>query len=256
MPSNANLFQYGNLVFLAVSLLTSWLKFTNLFYFQVNPCKHPIVILKDVSYQELVSILQFMYKGEVNVRQEELSDFLKTAETLQIKGLTGDEPPAEDQPAKQTPPPASRTVDRPFKRRLVTPSHSPKPPPVLTSASRVASAKRSRADKPPAGNLTAVPNLSNIQNDVGRFAALNTPKCEPVDYDSDIEELDSKSEAMVRLLEGENSLSHQDDADSHQSHYDSPLQRVDSSPSHLQSLDTGIHSLLESSSALSNIQGM
>lgn len=60
---------------------------------QVNPCKHPIVILKDVSHKELVAILQFMYQGEVNVRQEELAAFLKTAEMLQIKGLTGSDSP-------------------------------------------------------------------------------------------------------------------------------------------------------------------
>jgi len=60
----------------------------------VNPCKHPIVILKDVGHKELVAILQFMYQGEVNVRQEELATFLKTAEMLQIKGLTGDDSPA------------------------------------------------------------------------------------------------------------------------------------------------------------------
>lgn len=60
----------------------------------MNPCKHPIVILKDVGHKELVAILQFMYQGEVNVRQEDLATFLKTAEMLQIKGLTGNDSPA------------------------------------------------------------------------------------------------------------------------------------------------------------------
>jgi len=32
-----------------------------------------------------------MYRGEVNVCQEELPSFLKTAEMLEVKGLTGDE---------------------------------------------------------------------------------------------------------------------------------------------------------------------
>lgn len=47
------------------------------------------MILKDTGYKELEALLQFMYRGEVNVRQEELTMFLKTAEMLQIKGLTG-----------------------------------------------------------------------------------------------------------------------------------------------------------------------
>lgn len=60
----------------------------------MNPCKHPIVILKDVGHKELVAILQFMYQGEVNVQQEDLATFLKTAELLQIKGLTENDSPA------------------------------------------------------------------------------------------------------------------------------------------------------------------
>ncbi|KAF2897314.1 hypothetical protein ILUMI_08862, partial [Ignelater luminosus] len=58
--------------------------------FQTNPCKHPIVFMKDVSYIALSDLLQFMYQGEVQVAQENLSTFIKTAEALQIKGLTGD----------------------------------------------------------------------------------------------------------------------------------------------------------------------
>ncbi|XP_014483519.1 PREDICTED: protein bric-a-brac 2-like isoform X3 [Dinoponera quadriceps] len=56
--------------------------------FKMNSCKHPIVILKDISYRDLSSMLHFMYQGEVNIKQEDISSFLKVAETLQIKGLT------------------------------------------------------------------------------------------------------------------------------------------------------------------------
>ncbi|XP_029822333.3 protein tramtrack, beta isoform isoform X6 [Ixodes scapularis] len=61
--------------------------------FVENPCKHPIVILKDMRYMDLKAIVEFMYKGEVNVSQDQLSALLKTAETLKVKGLaevTGD----------------------------------------------------------------------------------------------------------------------------------------------------------------------
>ena len=60
----------------------------SLFFQQANPCEHPIVILRDVSSKDLESLLKFMYHGEVRVRQKQLSAFLKTAEVLQIGGLT------------------------------------------------------------------------------------------------------------------------------------------------------------------------
>lgn len=55
--------------------------------FTENPCKHPIVILKDIRYADLKALVEFMYKGEVNVVQEQLPTLLKTAEALKIKGL-------------------------------------------------------------------------------------------------------------------------------------------------------------------------
>lgn len=59
--------------------------------FKVNPCKHPIVIIKDVGHGNMKDILEFMYLGEVNVLRENLTSFLRTAELLQVKGLTGDD---------------------------------------------------------------------------------------------------------------------------------------------------------------------
>lgn len=56
--------------------------------FLANPCKHPIVILKDMKFDDLKAIIDFMYKGEVNVSQNQLGALLKTAEVLKVKGLT------------------------------------------------------------------------------------------------------------------------------------------------------------------------
>lgn len=45
------------------------------------------VILKDVTFSIMSELLQFMYQGEVNVKQAELQSFMAIAESLQIKGL-------------------------------------------------------------------------------------------------------------------------------------------------------------------------
>lgn len=51
--------------------------------------KHPILIMKDVKFQELKAMLQYMYRGEVVISPDQIPTFLKAAESLQIKGLTG-----------------------------------------------------------------------------------------------------------------------------------------------------------------------
>lgn len=50
--------------------------------------QHAFVFLKDVSHAALKDLIQFMYCGEVNVKQDALPAFISTAEALQIKGLT------------------------------------------------------------------------------------------------------------------------------------------------------------------------
>lgn len=52
-----------------------------------NPAEHPIIFLRDVRFWELESIMDFIYNGQVNVMQEQLPCFIRTAEALQIKGL-------------------------------------------------------------------------------------------------------------------------------------------------------------------------
>lgn len=52
-----------------------------------NPCQHPIVIMRDVKWPELTAIVEFMYKGEINVRQEQIAPLLRVAEMLKIRGL-------------------------------------------------------------------------------------------------------------------------------------------------------------------------
>lgn len=65
-------------------------KQTMLFYdFQgISAWQHPVIVLKDVPFEDLQGIVEFIYHGEVSVDKECLDSFLKTAQMLRVKGLT------------------------------------------------------------------------------------------------------------------------------------------------------------------------
>ncbi|XP_052890688.1 modifier of mdg4-like isoform X38 [Anopheles moucheti] len=70
---------------------------------QMPKNQHAFVFLKDVTHAALQDLIQFMYCGEVNVKQDALPAFISTAEALQIKGLTetGDSAPSQQSPVKE-----------------------------------------------------------------------------------------------------------------------------------------------------------
>ncbi|XP_073979743.1 protein jim lovell-like isoform X3 [Rhodnius prolixus] len=55
--------------------------------FSETPCKHPVIVLKDLRGWEVQAIVDFMYRGEISVGQEQLSSLIKAAESLQVRGL-------------------------------------------------------------------------------------------------------------------------------------------------------------------------
>ena len=55
---------------------------------KLNQTLHPIIYLRKVSYRNLQNLLDFMYQGEVNVAEEDLSIFLEFAEDLNVCGLS------------------------------------------------------------------------------------------------------------------------------------------------------------------------
>ncbi|XP_034254282.1 protein tramtrack, beta isoform-like isoform X4 [Thrips palmi] len=168
--------------------------------FKVNPCKHPIVILKDTGYKELEALLQFMYRGEVNVRQEELTMFLKTAEMLQIKGLTG-----SDSNKDSAEPPVNKTSSNsaPSRTHSLPQDTSTHPPP-----------KRKRSEAPTLPS-TSAPNTPSQLVDVtpqtppessandqaiqdgNDFMNMMNPKMEPQDYDESEDGLDMMADDSV-----------------------------------------------------------
>ncbi|XP_066964706.1 longitudinals lacking protein, isoforms H/M/V-like isoform X15 [Macrobrachium rosenbergii] len=65
--------------------------------FEKTACKSPVIVLKDIKSNDLEALLDYMYLGEVNVRQSDLASLIKAAENLRIKGLAvpDDEPPSK-----------------------------------------------------------------------------------------------------------------------------------------------------------------
>ena len=53
----------------------------------VGQSQHPIIVLPFACHDDLLAVIQFMYRGEVNITQPELPGLLACAELLQVKGL-------------------------------------------------------------------------------------------------------------------------------------------------------------------------
>ncbi|XP_059479495.1 protein bric-a-brac 2-like isoform X13 [Neocloeon triangulifer] len=68
--------------------------------FKENPCQHPVIIFRNVTFDDLMALVDFMYNGEVNVEQEQLASFLHTAELLQVQGLTNSNKDSETKTKK------------------------------------------------------------------------------------------------------------------------------------------------------------
>ncbi|XP_053974127.1 protein jim lovell-like isoform X19 [Hylaeus volcanicus] len=79
--------------------------------------KHPVFILKDVKFKELKAMMDYMYRGEVNISQDQLAALLKAAESLQIKGLseskTGGSSKTETRQQKVVPQATAPSLDIP-----------------------------------------------------------------------------------------------------------------------------------------------
>ena len=54
-----------------------------------NKHPHPLIYLRGIKAQDLMAILDFLYRGKANVFQDNVDSFLAVAEDLQIKGLMG-----------------------------------------------------------------------------------------------------------------------------------------------------------------------
>ena len=57
---------------------------------------HPLVYMRGLKYENLLSMVNFLYHGEANIFQENLDSFLAMADELQLKGLNKTEREEEE----------------------------------------------------------------------------------------------------------------------------------------------------------------
>lgn len=145
-----------------------------------RPDKHPIVYLKDVNPKHLEQLLSYMYRGEINVLQEDLGPLIETARGLQIKGLAdaGESNNSRKDPPRRTTPnglPSSTptSLGTPKRARTTTPTPAPKV------------ARKESRPTPPA---VTVPHIQ-ISNSNSSFEGSEEPvEVDPSESDSNIKQ--------------------------------------------------------------------
>jgi len=113
-----------------------------------------IVYLKDVDAHHMELLLNFMYRGEINVEEAELMDLIATARGLSIRGLSDSDEDSNEQEVKHT--------NENSSSRQIPPSHAPPssnnvPKSHQTSSKAV---KRSKSPSQPSTSSGAMPEIS------------------------------------------------------------------------------------------------
>ncbi|GLV42750.1 bric a brac 2 [Carabus blaptoides fortunei] len=183
--------------------------------FKVNPCKHPIVILKDVGHSDLKDILEFMYLGEVNVLRENLTAFLKTAELLQVKGLTGDD--SSETSSKKDEECVNNSTCQSEDIEEISYTHSVDTKPTIqqesyepkTDTHYQSNSKRSKSllgsnnfKRRKSENATYSQKFDE-EDEAEDYIEIEDPKIEPLEYISENENVGMKDDNLVHLLENQ-----------------------------------------------------
>jgi len=146
-----------------------------------RPDKHPIVYLKDVNPKHLEQLLSYMYRGEINVLQEDLGPLIETARGLQIKGLAD----AGESNNSRKEPPARRTTPNGLPSSTPSLGGTPKRARTTTPTPAPKVARKESRPTPPA---VTVPHIQ-ISNSNSSFEGSEEPvEVDPTDTDSNIKQ--------------------------------------------------------------------
>lgn len=160
-----------------------------------NPCQHPIIFMKDMRFVEMQALVDFMYKGEVNVTQDELPSLLRSAEALQIRGLCGSDQllsqhylgalqakstaNGEKSPPQTAPPQQIKTEEKPKTEE--------------TEQNHTENINSIKKELP----VTVVPNSEGSHNGTTNEDELNTTLTLKEDYDGDDSYYDGEGELIM-----------------------------------------------------------
>lgn len=132
--------------------------------------KDTIIIMKDAKFSDVKYLIEFMYKGEINVEHESLASLLKTAEELKIKGLAevswredDMELPASDMKQtfqETTEPPVHQEENSLPRMPLLTPIPSPTQEPPIIGPKR----KRGRPPLDEEYDVYSTPQISRVES--------------------------------------------------------------------------------------------
>ena len=54
-----------------------------------NKHPHPLIFMRGIKSEDMIALIDFLYRGEANVHQENLDSFLAIAEELELRGFLG-----------------------------------------------------------------------------------------------------------------------------------------------------------------------
>jgi len=162
-----------------------------------NPSQNPVVLLWDMKVQEVSAILDFMYNGEVNVKQENLNDFLAVAEKLKVRGLweegSGRRGLLEEGKAKSRPAPADSPP--PKRVKLVKESVKSESPIHVTPTELI-------SVNPEVKEESVDPNVDYSDNDSNQPLMIDFPDNSDYYHNSYVESIRKETERRLSTLGG------------------------------------------------------
>lgn len=139
--------------------------------FANNPCKHPVVFMKDVSLKDLIQVIEFMYKGEINVTKDAINSFLMLAKAFQVRGLAHVSELTKDMfetiptsTSPSTPTPSTSTATSTATSTVATPTTLTDTPATETSTTkRLRRRTRAQHSANPLESLDLIEDTTRIQ---------------------------------------------------------------------------------------------